>query len=162
MGRMIWNFVADAKVYCLTAWRFSSLFVVLDIGFVSISSMTSTHILTLQQCSSHPDIWSSNCNEKSGNRRADSARYEWQYHDFVMSAEHNLGLHIYMVGVGIQQAFILLFGLFATKFHRTLLAQSRQGGTVDRNAWILLYALYATLTLITVRDLPQPGQTIHY
>jgi hypothetical protein len=37
MGRMIWNYVADARIYCLTAWRFSSLFVVLDIRFVLIS-----------------------------------------------------------------------------------------------------------------------------
>jgi hypothetical protein len=50
-----------------------------------------------------------------------------------------------MVGVGIQQGFILLFLFFAVKFHRTILSQNQ-----NQQALFLLYALYTTLLMITV------------
>ncbi|PON24190.1 hypothetical protein TGAM01_v206878, partial [Trichoderma gamsii] len=31
MGRMIWNYIPDAKIYRITAWRFSTYFVIFDI-----------------------------------------------------------------------------------------------------------------------------------
>ncbi len=31
MGRMVWNYIPDAKLYRITAWRFGTYFVVLDI-----------------------------------------------------------------------------------------------------------------------------------
>jgi hypothetical protein len=123
--------------------------------------VSSESILIPEQCTCHPNIRSSNSNGKYRDGEADPTRYGSQYRCFEMPAEHDLGLHIYMVGVGIQQGFILLFGFFAIKFHRKLLAQSRQGGTVDRQAWILLYALYATLTLITVCFL-RSANSSHY
>jgi hypothetical protein len=57
-----------------------------------------------------------------------------------------------MVGVGIQQGFILLFLFFAVKFHRTIHAQARQSqiGMNPQLALFLLYALYAALLMITV------------
>ncbi|KAF8850075.1 hypothetical protein BDZ45DRAFT_809419 [Acephala macrosclerotiorum] len=60
------------------------------------------------------------------------------------------GLHIYMAGVGIQQAFILVFFVFAIKFHRTYLAERSQIKT-SNSPLPLLYTLYAVLILITIR-----------
>ncbi|KAE9374872.1 hypothetical protein N431DRAFT_533814 [Stipitochalara longipes BDJ] len=31
LGRMVWNYIPDAKIYRITAWRFSTYFVILDI-----------------------------------------------------------------------------------------------------------------------------------
>jgi hypothetical protein len=31
MGRMVWNFTTQAKVFGIAAWRFTSVFVILDI-----------------------------------------------------------------------------------------------------------------------------------
>jgi len=31
LGRMVWNYIPDAKIYQITAWRFSTYFVILDI-----------------------------------------------------------------------------------------------------------------------------------
>ncbi|KUJ14207.1 uncharacterized protein LY89DRAFT_736254 [Mollisia scopiformis] len=43
MGRMTWNFIPDAKLYNVTAWRFGTLFVILDIFalFVQLSGASS-------------------------------------------------------------------------------------------------------------------------
>ena len=61
---------------------------------------------------------------------------------------HLKGLHIYMIGVGVQQTFVLLFLFFANNFHRTLLKEKLTNET--SRALPMLYALYAVLTLITV------------
>ncbi|KAF7906486.1 hypothetical protein EAF00_000765 [Botryotinia globosa] len=61
------------------------------------------------------------------------------------------GLHVYMIGVGIQQFFIFVFLFFAFKFHQTLRGQSRRKTYTPRQAWSLLYALYAVILLITIR-----------
>jgi hypothetical protein len=58
-----------------------------------------------------------------------------------------------MGGVGVQQFFILVFFFYAIKFHRIILQQIRQGIEGVSNALPLLYAIYAVLTLITVRHL---------
>ncbi|RDW65136.1 hypothetical protein BP6252_10787 [Coleophoma cylindrospora] len=31
MGRMVWNYIPDAKLYRITAWRFTTYFVILDV-----------------------------------------------------------------------------------------------------------------------------------
>ncbi|RFU27627.1 hypothetical protein B7463_g8702, partial [Scytalidium lignicola] len=57
-------------------------------------------------------------------------------------------IHVYMVGVGIQEGFILVFATFAIRFHYILLRTP----TIERksNAVQLLYATYIVLILITV------------
>ena len=34
LGRMVWNFTREAKVFRITAWNFTLIFVVLDIMYV--------------------------------------------------------------------------------------------------------------------------------
>lgn len=55
-----------------------------------------------------------------------------------------------MGGVAFQQFFILVFIVFAIKFHRIVLQQIRQGTVEGLNVLTLLYAVYAVLFLITV------------
>lgn len=58
------------------------------------------------------------------------------------------GLHIYMAGVGIQQILILLFLVFAIRFHLELL---RMPATSEREtALIILFTLYMAVALIMV------------
>lgn len=63
-----------------------------------------------------------------------------------------LGLNIYMAGVGVQQGFIVLFSVVAVRFHYHALQTERQGTMLPgRKGWrMILYALYATLLLISV------------
>jgi hypothetical protein len=70
-----------------------------------------------------------------------------------------LGIHIYMGGIGLQEFFILIFTAFAFRFRaRMIRVESGQlpgVGLQDadrRRSWrVLLYALLATLALITTR-----------
>ncbi len=62
-----------------------------------------------------------------------------------------LGLHIYMAGVGIQQIFIFMFCGFAIQLFRAV--RRNQTGDARSGALILLYVLFITLALITVRSL---------
>ena len=63
-----------------------------------------------------------------------------------------LGIHVYMSGIGLQQLFILLFVSLAIVFHRRILVLERQAALFGKPSWRpLLYALYTTLALITVR-----------
>ncbi|KAH8813021.1 RTA1 like protein-domain-containing protein [Xylogone sp. PMI_703] len=58
-------------------------------------------------------------------------------------------IHVYMVGVGIQECFILVFAAFAIRFHYTLVRArniERKGDAIQ-----LLYAMYIVLILITIR-----------
>jgi hypothetical protein len=59
-----------------------------------------------------------------------------------------LGIHIYMGGVGLQEAFILLFLFLAIRFHRTLRLEQP---ITSKSALKLLYVQYAAITLITIR-----------
>jgi hypothetical protein len=63
------------------------------------------------------------------------------------------GIHIYMGGIGLQQFFIFIFVGLAVKFQRemtkTEMLQIPVAASV-KNWRPLLYALYATLGLITV------------
>ncbi|KAK8022510.1 hypothetical protein PG993_013277 [Apiospora rasikravindrae] len=59
------------------------------------------------------------------------------------------GLKVYLIGMGIQQFFIVVFCLFMIRFH----IRQRSGyGYADKANWRpLIHALYATLTCITIR-----------
>jgi len=56
-----------------------------------------------------------------------------------------------MGGVAVQQFFILVFLLYAIKFHRLVLHRIQQGTEGVSSVLPLLYAIYAVLLLITVR-----------
>ncbi|KAJ7510866.1 RTA1 domain-containing protein [Mycena galericulata] len=60
------------------------------------------------------------------------------------------GIHIYMGGIGLQQFFIVIFLGLAARLHKQLLALERNG-TGKTNWRPLLYTLYASLGLITIR-----------
>jgi hypothetical protein len=62
-----------------------------------------------------------------------------------------LGIHIYMGGIGLQQFFILIFTGLAIMFHRRVLQLEAQGHHVEKGWMRLLYTLYGSLALITVR-----------
>ncbi|OBT71623.1 hypothetical protein VF21_08955 [Pseudogymnoascus sp. 05NY08] len=93
MGRMIWNYIPSAKLYRITAWRFSAFFVIFDVIALIIQVAGAS--------------------SSAGNRRPNQQ---------VINA-----IHIYMGGVGFQQFFILLFLVFAMKFHQTIRQQVQQG-----------------------------------
>ncbi|KAL4937752.1 RTA1 like protein-domain-containing protein [Aspergillus oleicola] len=63
------------------------------------------------------------------------------------------GIHIYMIGMGVQEFFILLFLLIAITFHRRVLHLDNAGALPEnKTQWRgMLYALYASLLFITVR-----------
>jgi hypothetical protein len=69
------------------------------------------------------------------------------------------GIHIYMGGIGIQELFILIFTSVAIKFHLEMRKQERSlADSTNRiidgrpRSWrMLLYVLYASLVLITIR-----------
>jgi hypothetical protein len=61
------------------------------------------------------------------------------------------GIHVYMGGIGLQQAFILLFaGLMILFQHRAKKLEATEGMYRERSWRPLLYALYSALTAITV------------
>ena len=60
------------------------------------------------------------------------------------------GLHIYMGGIGVQQFFIFCFVAVAVRFHNQM-KRDLPSSAARRQATTLLYIVYATLTLITVR-----------
>ncbi|KAF8962444.1 RTA1 like protein-domain-containing protein [Flammula alnicola] len=67
----------------------------------------------------------------------------------------NLGLHIYMGGIGLQQLAILVFSSLAVRLHLHLVQLERNGALAEagrERGWRrLLYTLYASLTCITIR-----------
>lgn len=69
-----------------------------------------------------------------------------------------MGKNIYMGGIGMQQFFILIFLGIAIMFHRRVLILERAGvlATTGKTKWrMILYCLYASLLLISVRPLRQ-------
>lgn len=70
----------------------------------------------------------------------------------------DLGLHIYMGGIGFQQLALLVFSSMAVKLHVDLLQLDRNGTLAEvgkKRGWRkLLYALYASLIFITVSSSP--------
>ena len=65
-------------------------------------------------------------------------------HDDIMR-----GLHVYMGGVGLQQALILCFVGVAIRFQRQMSRESPMRS--KSRALVLLYVVYAVLTLISIR-----------
>jgi hypothetical protein len=59
------------------------------------------------------------------------------------------GLHIYMIGVGVQQAFIILFCVLLARLHLRLRSEAPRSEVTS--ALRLLYVVYAALLLITIR-----------
>jgi hypothetical protein len=71
-----------------------------------------------------------------------------------------LGIHIYMGGIGLQLFFILIFTSLAIAFHREM-SQLDKSGVVLRQGWTkMLYTLYASLGLISVSFHPRISWTI--
>ena len=66
----------------------------------------------------------------------------------------NLGLHIYMGGIALQQFAILIFSSLAVRLHMHLIKLDREGQLWQagkEKGWRkLMYTLYASLTFITV------------
>lgn len=67
-----------------------------------------------------------------------------------------LGLHVYMVGIGVQEFFVLCFSIMLITLHRRLLLQEQRGIMLERLhngnlkwRW-LFYGMYFALTMITV------------
>ncbi|TVY31867.1 hypothetical protein LSUB1_G008679 [Lachnellula subtilissima] len=62
-----------------------------------------------------------------------------------------LGIHIYMGGMGLQLFFIMIFTSLAIAFHREM-RQMDKSGVVLKQGWTkMIYALYASLGLIAIR-----------
>ena len=73
-----------------------------------------------------------------------------------------IGVKIYIIGIGMQQGFIVIFTTLITRFHYRQIQAERMGpvtmvldsetGTTRRRKWkMLLYSLYAMLITISVR-----------
>lgn len=143
-GRMVWNYIPDATLWRVPAWRFGYYFVILDIMSVSPLSYLG-HILIFGFLTSAFIV------QVYGAASAES-------NDNNTVAQILQGIHIYMGGVAIQQFFIFCFCAFAYKFWRRLLAQKTS--VIDeisdpadlslKSGFTLLYAMIAVLTLISV------------
>ena len=121
LGRMVYFFLPEQKVLGINAIRFARYFVAADIASFFIQAIGGS-------------ILSQGTNEST--------------------KQLNLGLHIYMAGIGIQEGFILFFATLAIMFHRRMIQLEREGilELKGQLSWRpLLYTLYASLTLITVR-----------
>lgn len=118
LGRMVYYFLPEQKIFRLHATKFALLFVSLDIVAFLIQLIGGT-----MASGRHPE-------------------------------KLETGLHIYMTGIALQQAFILFFLSFAISFHRRMLKLECEGVLDQKNKrpWRpLLYTLYASLALITTR-----------
>lgn len=70
-----------------------------------------------------------------------------------------LGQHVYMAGVGVQLAFVLVFVVVVVAFHRDMMRLRRSGkvegpggGRVSRWVRPLIWVVYVVLGLIVVSD----------
>lgn len=79
----------------------------------------------------------------------------------VKASTLQMGIHVYMGGIGLQQAFIFLFLTLVITFHGKILVLKAQGHYVEKGWFRMLCTLYASLALITVcSNLPLPCLTI--
>ena len=74
----------------------------------------------------------------------------------ALPADQMKAIHVYMGGIGLQQFFIFVFLGLAVKFNMEMLKMESRGRLAStKTEWRrLLYALYASLGLITVSSLP--------
>ncbi|KAJ0417968.1 RTA1 like protein-domain-containing protein [Aspergillus carlsbadensis] len=136
MGRMVHMLLKRDQLYRISARKLTLIFVILDIIAFFVQASSSGPM-----SDDNPD-----------------------------TAE--MGSYIMMAGVGIQQAFITFFAILAARFHYKLLLGARytlsypleHNHLRDDNAIVkpafysvpwrrLLYALYITLILITIRNI---------
>ncbi|PGH18059.1 hypothetical protein AJ79_00686 [Helicocarpus griseus UAMH5409] len=124
MGRMIYFFIPEKKIFGVSAKRITLVFVLLDILSMLVQAASSS-LMT-----------------------SDDARVA------------DIGLKVYMGGIGLQELFILIFLILAARFQHkmTRLEQTLLQPTSSTHnhynllPWRrLLYALYAGLILITIR-----------
>jgi len=73
----------------------------------------------------------------------------------ALSADQMKATHIYMGGIGLQQFFIFVFLGLAIKFNMEMLKMESRGRLAStKTEWRrLLYALYTSLSFITVSSL---------
>jgi hypothetical protein len=119
LGRMVYFYLPEQKLFHIPGNHFSRYFIWLDIlaflvqlGGGAIVSGTNVKPKTLQ-----------------------------------------LGIHIYMGGIGLQQFFILIFTSLAIMFHRKVNKLQAQGQYVKPGWKRMLFTLYASLALITASSL---------
>lgn len=125
LGRLIHFFIPDQRLGGITAKRYGLVFVWLDI-LAFIVQLAGASITTQED---------------------------------VPASTTMLGIHIYMGGIGLQELFVLIFGGLAIHLHRRM-AQMENYGELDQEkttrgsiSWRwLFWALYGSLTLITVCD----------
>lgn len=115
MGRMVYNFTAEASIFKIPAWRFGLIFVLLDVVAFFVQAAGAV--------------------VASGDGKSTST---------IMN-----GLHIYMGGIGFQQACIFAFLALAIRFHLNL--RKQRASTMKQTALTLLRIQYAVLLLITIR-----------
>lgn len=76
----------------------------------------------------------------------------------VMTNKQQIGIYVYMAGLGVQLSFILIFSAVAWRFRtKAVIEEARNQGTQRETSWRrLLMILYITLGMIIVRqpDLP--------
>ncbi|KAL4860864.1 hypothetical protein BDV12DRAFT_191453 [Aspergillus spectabilis] len=139
MGRMVHMLLTRDRIYNISARRITLIFVILDIVAFFVQASSSGPM-----ASDDPDT-------------------------------ADLGVYIMMAGVAIQQAFISFFVVLAVRFHYKLITGTRDSQRYSMNENLvrgaesdsatvkpviytvpwrrLLYALYLTLGLITIRNI---------
>lgn len=116
LGRMVYYFVPEKKLFGIRAQRLAMCFVLLDI---------SAFLLQITGAL----LANSNSDNEPNAKIVE------------------LGLHIYMGGIGLQEFFICIFVFLAIRFHRKMWS-----GLSHTDGWQRLTpVLYATLGLITIR-----------
>lgn len=116
LGRMVYYYLPEQKLFHIPGTRFSRYFVWLDI------------LAFLVQLGGGMIVSGTNVKPKT----------------------MQLGIHIYMGGIGLQQFFILMFTALAIMFHRRVNELKAQGQYVEPGWKRLLFTLYGSLALITV------------
>jgi len=121
LGRMIYFYLPSRSIFGIRATSLTKIFVLLDITAFIVQGV--------------------------GGTMASSGPHESQ-------SAINRGLHIYMGGIGFQQLAILVFSSMAVQLHVQLAQLERDGALAEagkERGWRrLLYALYVSLTCITV------------
>ncbi|KAH8703307.1 RTA1 like protein-domain-containing protein [Talaromyces proteolyticus] len=123
LGRMVWFFDETKRLGGLSAQRFGSLFVWLDV--ISFLVQAAGALLSSSKDASDSTV--------------------------------QLGLHLYMAGIGIQEFFIVCFTGLLVILHRRLIRQEQRGVMLERlnNGTLrwrwLFYGMYFALAMITIR-----------
>ncbi|KAJ5156369.1 hypothetical protein N7492_009172 [Penicillium capsulatum] len=133
LGRMINFFIPEKRFWGVSAPRFGTIFVCLDI-FAFLIQLAGAFMTSGDDDNQHLI---------------------------------KIGLHIYMGGIGAQEAFVLVFVALTIHLHLTLIKTERSGQSLDKLSrgmfswhW-LFYSIYFALAMITVRiifRLAQYGQ----